>query len=355
MKETIEKILTLAINAPSGDNSQPWRFEVKDNSIFVFNLPKSDNPILNINQRGSYIGHGGLLENISIAATKFQLQAQLELFPDEGQKDLVAKVVLCDSHVETDPLFPYLSQRHTNRRKYKNIKMTLEQTNALQQEIIKIGQENKVKLIFIDDDEEKKLIGRAMSSIEEIILQHKDLHALLFKDIIWSKKVFAKLKKGFYIGTMEFNLMQKLVFFLASNWQRAIWLNKLGLAKMVAKEDAKLYSSGAAVGAIIIPEDTKENFIFAGRAMERVWLKATALGLAFHPVSALCFARLRIVAGSGDVFNNAQTEKILNNYQVLHDLFNVGNNLIAMSFRIGFAPPVRAKALKSQPDIKFIN
>ncbi len=355
MKEKIEKILSLAINAPSGDNSQPWRFEVKDNKIFVFNLPKSDNPILNINQRGSYIGHGGLLENISIAATKFQLSAQIDLFPQEQAENLVATIVLNQSQLDIDPLFPYLMLRHTNRRKYKNNLLTLEQKEALLLEVKKNDQSNNIKLVLVDDKEKKKSIGKAMSSIEEIILQHKDLHALLFKDIIWSKKIFAKLKKGFYIGTMEFNLMQKFVFFLASKWSRAIWLNKLGLAKMVAKEDAKLYSTGAAAGAIIISDDTRENFINAGRVMERVWLRANALGLAFHPVSALSFARLRIIAGGGGAFDEIQTKKILKNYQILSNLFNIEPGLIAMSFRIGFAPPIRASALKSLPDTKFID
>lgn len=355
MREKIEKILSLAINAPSGDNSQPWRFEVKENKIFVFNLPKSDNPILNINQRGSYIGHGGLLENICIAATQFKLSAQIDLFPQEQEENLVATVILNQSQIDTDPLFPYLMQRHTNRRKYKNKLLTSDQKQALLSEVKKIDSDEKIKLVLIDDQEKKKLIGRAMSSIEEIILQHKDLHALLFKDIIWSKKVFEKLKKGFYIGTMEFNPMQKFVFFLASKWSRAVWLNKLGLAKMVAKEDAKLYATGAAAGAIIIPVDTRENFINAGRIMERVWLRATALEIAFHPVSALSFARLRIMAGGGDAFNEIQANKILNNYQLLNNLFNVEPGLIAMSFRIGFAPKVSSRALKSSPDVKFID
>ena len=32
-KEDIKKILEIAANAPSGSNSQPWKFKVKDNQI----------------------------------------------------------------------------------------------------------------------------------------------------------------------------------------------------------------------------------------------------------------------------------------------------------------------------------
>lgn len=355
MKEIIQKILSSAVNAPSGDNSQPWRFEVKNNQIFIYNLPKSDNPILNINQRGSYIGHGALLENICIAASQHKFYVKIVLFPDLQQVDLVAIVTLDIGDILPDPLLPYLSQRHTNRRKYRNDLLTSEQKIALTSTSSKIDPTNKIKLVLLEKLEQKKIVGRAMSSIEEIILKHPDLHALLFKDIIWSSAEFAKLKKGFYIGTMEFNPIQKFVFFLASNWSRAVWLNKLGLAKMVAKEDAKLYSTGAAVGAIIIPEDTQENFVTAGRIMERVWLQANGLGLAFHPVSALSFARLRIVAGGGNAFNSEQTKNIITNYKILSDSFNVQDGLIAMSFRLGFAPRVRALALKCVPNIEFIN
>ena len=71
MEETIKKIINYAVWAPSGDNSQPWKFSLKGNQVSIFNLPEKDNPFLNFEQKGSYIAHGSLLENMNIIASNF--------------------------------------------------------------------------------------------------------------------------------------------------------------------------------------------------------------------------------------------------------------------------------------------
>ena len=42
MTEDIRKILEAAILAPSGENSQPWRFIVKNDEVILQNDPDSD-------------------------------------------------------------------------------------------------------------------------------------------------------------------------------------------------------------------------------------------------------------------------------------------------------------------------
>jgi len=355
MKEIIQKILEEAVNAPSGDNSQPWRFEVRGNQIYQYNLPKSDNPILNINQRGSYIGHGALLENIKIVASQYKLDVKIDLFPVSSQNDLVAILTLIKNEtMSVDPLVTYVNQRRTNRRKYKNGFLKELQVQELKNEVTKITTSDILELLVVQEKNFKKIIGKALSSIEYIILQHQGLHSLLFKDIIWSKNKFEKLRKGFFIGTMEFKPMQKFVFFLASKWTRIKFLNKLGLAWMVVHEDAKLYATGSALCAITIKFDSRENFILAGRVMERVWLKSIFYGLSFHTVTALNFAMLRIKVGDQSAFNEKQTFFIRKNYNDLIQSFKIDHDFIAMTFRIGNAPQPKSIALKLPPQVNYI-
>ena len=66
----IKKILEAAVHAPSGENCQPWRFEIRGDEIGVFNLPKKDQSLYNEGQMASYVAHGALIENILIANRK---------------------------------------------------------------------------------------------------------------------------------------------------------------------------------------------------------------------------------------------------------------------------------------------
>ena len=42
MIEDIKKIIEAAVQAPSGENCQPWRFEILNNNIKLFNVPERD-------------------------------------------------------------------------------------------------------------------------------------------------------------------------------------------------------------------------------------------------------------------------------------------------------------------------
>src|SRR3989344_6623100 len=100
MKDAIQKILGASINAPSGSNSQPWRFEIENNIINLFILPEKDHPILNYRNRGTLIAGGAMIENIMIASAEFGYTADIEMFPDKNNQNLIAKIKLENSQVE---------------------------------------------------------------------------------------------------------------------------------------------------------------------------------------------------------------------------------------------------------------
>src|SRR3989338_1957936 len=194
-KEDIKKILLAGVQAPSGDNSQPWIFEIGDNRIDIFNLPKKDNPILNFKQRGSYLAHGALIENIVIGSSKYGYDPKITLFPKSG----------LPGHVASNDLSLVV----------KGMKL-----------------EEYMTLKFVEESGSKLAVGRAVASIEQVILENKKLHALLFHDVVWTEKEEKRIKEGLYIGTMEFSLPQKAAFYLASHWSLMRLFKVLGLPKL---------------------------------------------------------------------------------------------------------------------------
>lgn len=65
----VERILDRARWAPSGDNSQPWRFEVvADDHVIVHGHDTREWCVYDIDGRPSQLAHGALLETIAIAA-----------------------------------------------------------------------------------------------------------------------------------------------------------------------------------------------------------------------------------------------------------------------------------------------
>src|SRR3989338_3310518 len=116
MDDAIQKIVEAGIQAPSGDNCQPWRFVVKGNTIELYNLPERDNSLYNWGQRASYVAHGALLENMSIAASQLGYTLSIDLFPEKSDTNFIARVTLIEVEAKNEPLYDAIFKRCNNRK-----------------------------------------------------------------------------------------------------------------------------------------------------------------------------------------------------------------------------------------------
>jgi len=350
MHKDITEILQYAIMAPSGDNSQPWRFRIREDAVEVFNIPDKDNPYLNYRQSGSYVAHGALIENMCIAALNFGYESDVRLFPKSDIGDCVASISFREASPK-DGLFEYISVRHTNRKPYQERPLTQDESVYLESSTADLS---FGEVLFIEDKRRKEAAARGGSVAEVVILENRMLHEYLFKDIVWSIKDERRLKSGLYIATMEFNTLQTFLFKSARYWP----IMKLGMAVrfpyFIAHEDAKLYSTGAAMGLITIPDASRESYIRAGRLMQRVWLKASKLHLAFQPITATLFFAQRILANDAEELTMRHRDLLTRSYRDICDAFGVSDKIPAVMFRVGHAEPASARCSRIGPDAKLI-
>jgi nitroreductase len=348
--ETIAKIIEYAVYAPSGDNSQPWRFEIEESAgkINIFNIPGKDNPILNIRQRGSYIAHGALVENMLIAASQMGFSADLKFFP-QGLSDLIATVRLAPSKPKNEPLFIFIKERTTNRKPYKNMLLS----EAEKEVLIAAGAAAGCELKLIEDKKMMKIVADAMSATERVALETKELHELFFKNIIWDSARNEAGDSGLYIKTLELPEPIQLIFKIIKFWPVMKFFNTFGFNKLAAGGNSKIYASAAAHGAIIIG-NKDENFAQAGRAFQRIWLEATRLGLAFQPVVGTIFLAQRVETKNSHPFSQKNSEFIRQAAQKMELVFGINSGEIAaMIFRIGRADQPGARSKRRPPEIIF--
>ena len=85
------------------------------------------------------------------------------------------------------------------------------------------------------------------------------------------------------------------------------------------------------------------DFVKAGRAVERVWLTVTSLGLSLQPLTGVLFFMLKIKGGEGSVFSESQRAEIENGYAEMEKTFGA-TGPIAFMFRVGKGKPPSAHA-----------
>lgn len=348
MENKIRQILKLGICAPSGENCQPWRFQIDREKINIFNLPERDKSLYSWGQRSSYVAHGALIENIAIAAKEFGYEPAVTLFPDSSNDNFIATILLKKGSPAKDPLFSEITKRCTNRKAYADKPLSEEQAQAL---LASVSTFQDVGVDMVTEVEKIKSLAQATSQNEKIIFENHSLHDFFFNHINWTKEEDAKKSVGFYIETLELPPPAKGAFKLIKYWPILSLLNKIGFSKVVAKDNAKIHGKASAHALFSILNDRKENFIAAGRALERFWLTAGKLGLAIQPMTGIFYLNLQIKNGNASSFSPLQKQTLESTFKTITQFYPSAKPVTAMYLRLGFSDAPSANASRLGPEI----
>ena len=309
-------------------------------------FPEKDHPILNFRNRGTWIAHGALIENINIAATAFGYEAQIQVFPNGENTGITGRINFKKTEKPKDELFDSILLRATNRKPYKDKILTVKQKREF---LISAQEINPNCDIRITEDKlAKNILGSAVSVNEVVMLENEKLHQLFFDEIVWTKEEESKKQKGLYLKTMELGFPQRTALRLFKHWSIMKIANKFGVAKKIANDNAKTYSASSIMGIIIV-DDTDKGFIDAGRIIERLWLKATNEKLEFHLITGVMFFYQRVMSDPKG-FSPVHIELIKKTYNQIKEVFKVEKGVIAGLFRIGEDGKPTARSIKSPPE-----
>lgn len=346
-KEIIKKIIEAGNLAPSGGNSQPWKFIARDNTVEVAMLPEKDHPILNFKNRGTYVAHGALMENVEIAASSFGYKSLFEIFPRPGISARITFQPL--ERAQNEELKEAIAKRHSNRKPYKNEALLEEEKRYLFEGAHKFPQCE----LAVAEGEKMRRISENLAFDLVLFLSNKLLHEHFFQEVLWEEED-QKLRGGLYIKTMEIAGPKAFIFKLLKNWTAVQLLNRMKLPQKIYKESVKTASSAGLFGAIII-RNQDDNFIYAGRLMENIWLRATKLNLGFQLITGVPFLWQQLNFGKSKIFSKKDKAVINKAYRNLLDIFRVEDQdrVIACIFRIGEAEKPLAISYKRPPSIDW--
>ena len=336
MKEIIKEILESAIYAPSGENTQPWKFRLKDDGIDVFNVPERDISLYNFRQQGLLVAHGALIENIIIASSAMGYKADINTFPDKEDSNHVASITLNKTEIGDEPLYPYIKKRATNRKPYYPEPLTNEEKDTL----LELNKSGFGKVALLEDQKTVQELADALCINERMVFENRHLHKFFFEHMRWTEKEALEKRDGMYIKTMELPPPVILLFKLLFKRWRLVKI--LGIAKFIAKQTKKMYLAAPAIGIITIDSDSSGDFLKGGRLMQRVWLEATRMGLSLHPSAGTIFLIQRALKGATEDFTQENVEMIEFVHQKLKSAFKLHNETIAFLFRIGRSDPPSA-------------
>src|SRR5512137_855382 len=153
ISDQLKFLLNYAVLAPSGPNTQPWKFSIKDNEIFMIADFSRALPSLDPSDRTLYISHGCVLTNLLLAAEHFGFAYDVLCLPDgiSGDKTATVKLSKKASSPRFPDLFGEIIRRHTNRKSFEKRAIEDEKLQKLKDCVNRDG----FQLDILTSDEDK--------------------------------------------------------------------------------------------------------------------------------------------------------------------------------------------------------
>lgn len=291
IKTDIEKILDQARWAPSGDNAQPWRFQVIDNThLVVHGFDTRHTCVYDFNGRASLIALGTLLENIAISATEQSLEADIRFRADSEPERPVFDVFLSSAAADSQPspLLPYIRTRSVQRRPYSTLALTTDQIKAL---TLSLGGNHT--LLWLDGLSNRIRMASLVSKAGELRLTIPEAYEVHRHVIAWDAQFSPDKVPEQAIGLDKISL--KLMRYVLASWRRVDFFNTYLAGTLLPRIELDIIPALWCAGHFMISANSKPvspmDYVAAGRSVQRFWLTATQLGLQLQPeMSPLIFS-----------------------------------------------------------------
>ena len=307
-RTSLQEILNAARWAPSGDNSQPWRFEIIGEDSIVVHLGGQDRKQeqehdQKQDQKNVYeyrdgeptlLAGGALLESLRIAATAWGRRAEWRYVgsDDQAGPHRIAVDFVPTEAVEPDPLYAQLHLRSVNRRAYRTRKLTTFQKAALAE-----AAGPTLTVEWHESLAERWRMARLSGTATDIRLRIAEAFKVHQEVVDWDRAYSPDKMPSGTLGLAKSIL--PLMRWAMEDWSRMQRLNRWSGTGMSQLQLDYVPAIGSAafftmrlVSGQPAPESRVETLLGVGQAIQRFWLAATRLGLAMQPeLAILAFAQ----------------------------------------------------------------
>lgn len=287
----IEQILDQARWAPSGDNTQPWRFEIKGPlHVVVHGSDTRRHCVYDLDGHASQLSHGALLETLSIAASCHGLRADIRRRSESDDEMPLYEIrLITDPEVLPDPLAAVIEKRTVQRRALSTRPLTPGEMAALE---ASVGEGYRIHW----------LTGFG-ARLRTALLMFRNAHLRLTlpeafethrRVIEWKARNSMDRVPDQALGVDAFTA--GLMRWVMQSWRRVDFFNTWLAGTLAPRLQMDLLPGIACAAHFMIvarrlPQGV-DDYLAAGRALQRFWLTATQLGLQLQPeMTPLIFGR----------------------------------------------------------------
>lgn len=278
----IDQVLERARWAPSGDNTQPWRFErVSPDSVRIVVRDTRRHCVYDLDGRPTQLSAGALLESMFLAAGAIGRRLEWKRLPSGTEERTVLEVRLGGaSESPPDPLHAYLETRSVQRGLLRPRRLTSAEKSRIESAV---GADHRV--VWLESAVSRWRTAVLLWRVAHFRLSLPEAYDVHRDVIEWGAEVSEdRMPDRSIVPNAALRWAMRFVLKSAA---RVRWFNRW-LGGAWSPGFLMDFLPQLACGAQVLllaerPPSTVDDFLESGRAVQRLWLAVTREGLWHQP------------------------------------------------------------------------
>jgi nitroreductase len=280
--ETARQILDLARWAPSGDNTQPWRFEVRSaDHIVVHAFDTRRYCLYDFDGQASQLSVGALLETVRIAASAVGRVARIARRDGDDEFPVFdVRLQPAEAGAAADPLHAAIRARAVQRKPLSTRRLGAKDKASLADAL---GPKHRV--LWFETGAERLRWAWLAARSAKIRLTIPEAYAVHRDVIAWGARFSEDRIPDQALGASGLSL--RSMRWALTSWRRVRRMNRYLGGTLAPRLELDLIPGlrcGAHFAIVSAHEPAGiDDQVAAGAAVQRFWLTATRLGLQLQP------------------------------------------------------------------------
>ncbi|RRQ22634.1 Acg family FMN-binding oxidoreductase [Thiohalobacter thiocyanaticus] len=260
----VKEIIRYATLAPSGHNTQCWRFRLQNRSLAILPDMSRRTPVVDPDDHHLFVSLGCAAENLIQAGRAFGFMGNAEFSPAAGG---VITVALERSKAEELPLFKAIPHRQCTRTDFDGKPLAPEELRLLES----AGTGNGVAVILLTERE-------AMEKVLEYVVEGNTMQ-INNPAFVNELESWIRFSDGEAMRTGDGLAARSTGSPTAPRWLGRLLFRTFFRVRPENDKYARYIRSSAGIAVFVSNVDDKDHWVEAGRCYERFALQATALGI----------------------------------------------------------------------------
>lgn len=296
MSEPIRAVLELARWAPSGDNTQPWRFEpIDEHRVRIHGFDTRTTCVYDLDGRASRLSIGAMLETLRIAATSRGVRALVRRDRSAPEERPIFEVEFVRDPVSRpNPLAAFIETRSVQRKPLSVRPLSRDERQELE---AALGSRYEAR--WFEGWPARRRMAALMFRSARIRLTIEEAYRVHASIIEWNARHSVDRVPDAALGADPLSL--RAMRWAMRSWERTRFVSRLGGTIPPRVQLDWLPGLRCAAHVVIadrqasaaLDRDARLDADFdAGAAVQRFWLTAEKLGLRHQPeITPLVFSR----------------------------------------------------------------